>query len=70
MLGNLSQPNLTYSLTGNCLFLMVGLMVNRHGAASLLNPQPEKAASLPATVPLSKGPQPAAPASASRSRAA
>ncbi|MEZ6052139.1 MAG: O-antigen ligase family protein [Planctomycetaceae bacterium] len=45
MVGNLSQPNLTYSITGNCLFLMVGLMLNRNGAASLVDPP-----SVPASV--------------------
>jgi O-antigen ligase len=35
LLGNLSQPNLTYSVTGNCLFLMVGLLMNRFGATEL-----------------------------------
>jgi len=41
MVGNLSQPNLTYSLTGNTLFLMLGLLLTRHGAAELTDAPPE-----------------------------
>ncbi len=53
MVGNLSQPNLTYSVTGNCLFLLVGLMLNRNGAASIVNlPSAEFSVSpTPATIP-------------------
>lgn len=35
MVGCLSQPNLTYSLTGNTMFLMLGMLLTRHGAAEL-----------------------------------
>jgi O-antigen ligase len=36
LLGNFSQPNFSYSLTGNTLFLMVGAVLTRHGAAGLV----------------------------------
>ena len=36
MFGNLSQPNLTYSLLGNLLFLLLGLTLNRQTAAGLI----------------------------------
>jgi O-antigen ligase len=35
IVGCISQPNLTYSLTGNTLFLVLGLLLTRHGAAEL-----------------------------------
>jgi O-antigen ligase len=40
LVGNLSQPNLTYSLTGNTLFLMLGMLLSRHGAADLVEAPP------------------------------
>ncbi|MGD9856180.1 MAG: O-antigen ligase family protein [Planctomycetaceae bacterium] len=36
MIGNLSQPNLTYSVTGNFLFFALGLALNKHAAAALV----------------------------------
>ncbi len=36
LIGNLSQPNLTYSVTGNFLFFVTGLMLNKHAAAALV----------------------------------
>lgn len=51
LIGNLSQPNLSYSLTGNALFLILGLILNRHGAASLVDEaHPQVAASRPVPV--------------------
>ncbi|MCA9074195.1 MAG: O-antigen ligase family protein [Planctomycetaceae bacterium] len=42
MVGNLSQPNLTYSVTGNFLFFAVGLTLTKQMAAALVPPsQPE-----------------------------
>ncbi|MCA9027551.1 MAG: O-antigen ligase family protein [Planctomycetaceae bacterium] len=35
LIGNLSQANLTYSLTGNCLFLLIGLMVHPRSEAAI-----------------------------------
>lgn len=40
MVGNLSQPNLTYSVTGNFLFFAVGLTLTKQMAASLVPPTP------------------------------
>src|SRR5690606_9877147 len=41
LVGNLSQPNLTYSLTGNTLYLILGVLLTRHGAADLVEaPEP------------------------------
>jgi O-antigen ligase len=51
MVGCLSQPNLTYSLTGNTLFLMLGMLLTRHGASELVD-APEVPASLPKPVRL------------------
>ncbi len=36
LIGNLSQPNLTYSVTGNFLFFVFGLALNKHAAAALV----------------------------------
>lgn len=36
LVGNLSQPNLTYSVTGNFLFFALGLSLNKHAAAALV----------------------------------
>ncbi|MBX3436819.1 MAG: O-antigen ligase family protein [Planctomycetaceae bacterium] len=36
MVGNISQPNLTYSVTGNFLFFSLGLALNKHTAAALV----------------------------------
>ncbi len=36
LIGNLSQPNLTYSVTGNFLFFVLGLALNKHAAAALV----------------------------------
>ena len=36
LVGNFSQPNLSYSLTGNTLFFMVGAVLTRQGAAGLV----------------------------------
>lgn len=40
MLGNLSQPNLTYSVVGNFLFFAIGLALNKHAAAGLVDQSP------------------------------
>ena len=37
LLGNFSQPNLSYSLTGNTLYLLLGAVLTRHGAAGLVS---------------------------------
>ena len=40
MVGCMSQPNFSYSLLGNTLFLMLGLVLTRQGAAELVEAQP------------------------------
>jgi O-antigen ligase len=60
LVGNLSQPNLTYSLTGNTLYLMLGLMLNRHGASWLVGaPAVLPAVPQPAATQTSLQPHPA-----------
>lgn len=55
LLGNLTQPNLTYSLTGNMVFLLFGSLCSARAAMSVSQPlQPGKgeAADVPTNLPV------------------